>query len=212
MCYSVCFPRKRIDAVCAIPSKLPDDLNNIVAPPADLLHKSRDAVGKVFDRTVALRAEGQLPTFLFDLQAPCWHSTERPWTRPDKWKCSKRATCSLGSMYYRVGHRLKQGKFEVLSACVQPFHEGRLDDVVQPIVARMERCDKCVDKAFTRVWARRLRRGGQQRAAHRMLHRCLPYIQVSSLVAELKHILGQDVKHPKRRGRAPKATTVATNT
>ena len=80
--------------------------------------------------------------------------------------------------------------------------------ITRPIEEQRRNCEHCVDKYWTGVWLARCL-GHKARRAHASMRRLLATMRVTSKTCEQRHLLAQEARGPKRRGRAPACSTIA---
>ena len=109
-------------------------------------------------------------------------------------------------LYHRLVFLLNLPKIEILRVATVPEGEAFDIEAVRAIAQRIanmrEECRECVDELCTGIWLHRLLHMGDLvcRKAHEALRGCLSVLRVTSSLAEKKHLLGQELKAPKRGG------------
>ena len=105
--------------------------------------------------------------------------------------------------YRRLVLYFQQGKFEVFKAAAHEISDEDSRLLTRPLQEANERCAGCTD-SFTRIWSKRLLDDDSHtraRARH-CLRIILASLFPSSLTAEMKHLLGQESRKARSRGRA----------
>ena len=106
---------------------------------------------------------------------------------------------------------MAQPKFELLTAFDLPLGSQAFQDEIQRLQDKKECCNGCVDAAFTGKWLTACS-GLQAERAHNDGRSMLAVLPISSVAVEMKHLLGQDVLHKRRRGRSLHPQTLAKRT
>ena len=104
----------------------------------------------------------------------------------------------------RLVHYYRQPKFQIFASCnAGEFSSTLVNRVCNPIAQKAEACPKCVDAAFSKPWAVRLLNANSPRRlrAHRMLCGMLIAIDNNTTKCERLHLLGQETRFHRRRGR-----------
>ena len=109
-------------------------------------------------------------------------------------------------VFYRLIMQQDQATFEVLE--VGRIPEGEFLDfaAVRAVGTRISEqrkaCSECVDRTFSAIWALRLQSSSDItcRKAHSSVCDIIALLRVNSLAAEMKHLVGQELK-PSKRGR-----------
>ena len=116
-----------------------------------------------------------------------------------------------GDAWWRLIFKYNVSKFAVLEVSrVRNWSRAAVQRVVEPLVQRGQICGSCIDP-FTRIWAPRLLHHSDAiaRRAHDVIRNKTASIPVSAGPAERKHLIGQESKATKSRGRARKAKTLS---
>ena len=84
------------------------------------------------------------------------------------------------------------------------FDDTLIKHIVDPLLAQMQTCPRCKDLFFAWPWLQRLSHGDVEirRKAYRCLMSVVPTLPVSAVKCEKKHLLGQETRAQKRRGKA----------
>lgn len=145
---------------------------------------------------------------------------EGPWAElglsdNEKYSLSLGMLRGMGDAWHRLVFYYEQPKFAVFSVCDGggEFDDALIDALIrhhaQPLDARQNTCNHCIDPYFTKPWLRRLLdpRAAVRRLAHTCLCDLLAAMPVCSAKCERKHLLGQEAR-PRKRGRALQAGTL----
>eukprot|EP00959_Pyramimonas_sp_CCMP1952_P385423 8077579-Pyramimonas_sp.AAC.1 len=117
----------------------------------------------------------------------------------------------MADCYYRVVFKFEQPKFMLFGICNHGvFDMGVIRNVCWPLRDKRMECDCCTDEYFTDVWVERLLGADVvAKRAWRSLCGLLTILKISSIKCEHQHLLGQELRSQKRRGRAPTAATLS---
>lgn len=119
---------------------------------------------------------------------------------------------SMADSWDRFVHSYDQPKFRLFEVCRDAeLNDWLLDQCVRPILESHAACPSCVDELFSLKWAQRLMSECRPVAlrAHRCLRNMLALAPTSSARCERKHIIGQDTRAARHRGRNLKPKTLA---
>lgn len=123
-------------------------------------------------------------------------------THPEKFDMCGNIIVQICDAYVRLVLYYKQSKFEVFQVCRSAdYCKDFVGQVTRNMVSRSEACPTCVDPFFGKQWLSRLQDVRTASKAHRTLCDMLPTLRVTSVRTEKKHLLGQETRLAKRRGR-----------
>ena len=130
---------------------------------------------------------------------------DEAWTgfkRPKLFHGSMLVCCMIGSGYYRLVFRYGDPKLLLLTACAPVYQADAVTRALAPLYQKRQACSDCVDKTFTDPWLDKLNvPEGQRKRKYDFIRRALPVYPVTTLVDEKQHLMGQEIRAPKRRGR-----------
>ena len=130
-----------------------------------------------------------------------WKPTLLPLSRAEKYEMCKHSICVEGSCRYRLHFKLDVPKYHVLCACAEEYDAVALGRSLASVVATRDRCEHCLDKAFSKPALEKLT-GPRSAHYHRIFRYALACMKIASIRVEAKHLLGQETRPGKRRGKA----------
>ncbi|CAK0897756.1 unnamed protein product, partial [Prorocentrum cordatum] len=130
-----------------------------------------------------------------------WDDIRRSCTRQGLFELCLLLLRSMGVAWRRLVHYFGQPKFQLLQVCGDLVTDLEIDRIVAPLREKKARCEKCLDP-FTDVWLSRLCDEECRLKAQEALRLQIASTPVSSVAVEKKHLLGQEIRKPKSRGRA----------
>jgi len=110
--------------------------------------------------------------------------------------------CVAGIEWRRLVFYFEQPKFRIHEAVDDLRTPGEQRQVLDTLEEARIRCRRCVDRSFTQIWLRRFRNQALYLRARRSLRIHVAATPPSSVSVEKKHLLGQENKKLKARGRA----------
>ena len=149
---------------------------------------------------------------LTDLSGGAW--TDLQIEAADKHSTCQAVVVALCDCWKRLVFEQDVPKNEILQVCRYKCYDAELvRRVVEPLLARKQQCDRCVDDHFTEIWCQRLRHSQQSvcDAALTALRDLVAALPVLSTRTERKHCLGQETARVKR-GRPPSCRSLAKRT
>ena len=177
-----------------------------------LLHleqKARASNMRILSASANERVLADLSKFLHDVESSSWPVGI---SRGKKFEGLCLTACVLGS-FFRLVFRSDVPKNKLLVACNGPYDRDDFRRKLAPLYEMRERCASCVDRSFTGYYLDKCSASDAHcRRVYSLLHAAIPCFPCSSTSEERKHILGQEVRAKRRRGRAVSAVTLAIKT
>jgi hypothetical protein len=172
---------------------------------------------KACDRNLAFVSGENGRAVVKDMTSCFLSYSEGPWhdldvTSEEKHSSCLAMLCGMGDAWHRLVFTYDQPKYLIFEVCRGgEYDSGRVGLLAGGIRRRSEACSGCVDPFFARPWADRLldHRPAVARKAHGCLQDVLSCLLVSSARCERKHLLGQETKGARRRGRALQCKTLS---
>ena len=128
----------------------------------------------------------------------------------EKYKVAAGVLLTMASAWRRLVFGYDQPKYKIFAVCqYSNMHHWR--SAAEALRAEVEHCGDCVDPGFTKVWLSRLLSADLHTAkkAQRCLTQMLPCLPVCAAKCERKHLLGQQTRQVKKRGKGFLAQTVS---
>ena len=164
----------------------------------NLENKARTENVRVLSGDAAWEALATMTTKLENYGDEAWTGFKRP----KLFHGSMLVCCMIGSGYYRLVFRYGDPKFLLLTACAPVYQADAVTRALAPLYQKRQACSDCVDKTFTDPWLDKLNvPEGQRKRKYDFIRRALPVYPVTTLVDEKQHLMGQEIREPKRRGR-----------
>lgn len=111
----------------------------------------------------------------------------------------------MADSYHRLVFIFLDPRWKLFGVCESTsFDSALVKHIVDPLLELVRTCDRCRDVYFAWPWLRRLSDDDVQirSKAHRCLTSVVPTLPVSAIRCEKKHLLGQETRAQKRRGKA----------
>jgi len=194
------------EASCATPPSVSADPEQSKRLQQDARNKNLAVVSGRQGKQVII----EMTALLLDFAAGSW--SQLALSSAQKFAISLSLICSVGDAWHRLVFAYDQPKFQLFNACAGNAYDACLArEVCEPILRSMQTCPDCVDPCFSVPWVRRLHdpRDAVARKAHMALSDIMSAAPVCSARCERKHLLGQDTRTPKRRGRALKIASLS---
>lgn len=141
-----------------------------------------------------------------------WSTLRLGLTRAEKFEGARLLLKAAGSVWRRSVFYYEAAKFQVLQCADPALQDEDLTERVTRLRHLKLQCPQCID-SFTSVWLDRLLAerpiASKARAALALIVAATP---VTSVRVEKKHLLGQELRKVRSRGRAPTATELSKRT
>ena len=122
-----------------------------------------------------------------------------------KFELSEAMIAGMADTYHRLVLIFIDPRWQVFGVCEDTvFNSAQVKHKFDPLLFRMQSWPRCKDVSFAWPWIQRLSDPDVQvrRKAHRCLTSLVPCLPVSAVRCEKKHLLGQETRAQKRRGKA----------
>ena len=128
-----------------------------------------------------------------------------------KFELSEAMLAGMADSFHRLVFIYLDPRWKVFGVCESTiFDDALIRHIVAPLLVQMQTCPRCKDLYFAWPWLQRLCHDDVEirRKAHRCLLSVVPTLPVTAVKCEKKHLLGQETRAQKRRGRALACTTL----
>lgn len=173
--------------------------------PTELADQQSDAFRRNL-KLISGRSGQQVVQEMFDLvksfSGPVWCDLRA--SRKLQYDICRQLLVGMTDAWRRLCFYYQQPKFEIFQACAGlEFNHFLARKVGNSILLRSSECPKCIDPLFSLPFAKQLADTSQHVSAraHRCLFRLLSCTKLSSSSCERKHLLGQESRLGRKRGR-----------